>query len=239
MTMDEIVDQIAFDMGIPSNINIESEQGDLTIEKSVIRAFIELKRYIKTPENKTVPFSHRIDLIKNEIYTKKVLNVAPAYPKVGLQLSNVDSGNVFQLAAAVNYGALTTSTTANMDPVITQLAMAQVSNTLAQDFQWSYSSNNQCVYVTCKAPEPGLCTVRYVPDYKDVSEINNDTWLDYLIRLATAHMKLALGRSRSKYKVPGSNIENDGETLLTEANAELEQMRSELQAKKNHLVVVN
>ena len=42
-------------------------------------------------------------------------------------------------------------------------------------------------------------------------------------------MKIALGRARSKYTVEGSNVSLDGDTLLSEGNAELEQIREELE----------
>lgn len=235
MTMDEIVDQVSFNLGIPSNENVEN----LQIDKAVLIAFRELKRYMKTPVNKTIPFAKRIDLLKLNIRTKKVLYVYPAYPKVGLALSNVDSGNVFQLAASVNYGGLVTSSTANIDPIVTQLAMAQVSNTLAKDFQWTPDYANQVIYCTCKESVPAAITIRYVPDFQDVSEIYSNEWLDYLIRLSEATMKKALGRSRAKYVIEGSNVTLDGEILLNEANAELETLRAELAQKKQKLVVLD
>jgi hypothetical protein len=52
-------------------------------------------------------------------------------------------------------------------------------------------------------------------------------------------MKKALGRSRSKYTIEGSNVSTDGEILLSEANAELETIRAELENRKNKLIVVN
>ena len=52
-------------------------------------------------------------------------------------------------------------------------------------------------------------------------------------------MKKALGRSRSKYTVEGSNVSNDGELLIQEANTELEAIRNELEARKPKLVVLN
>ena len=52
-------------------------------------------------------------------------------------------------------------------------------------------------------------------------------------------MKKALGRSRSKYTVEGSNVSLDGEALLAEANAELETIREELEARKNKFVAIN
>lgn len=233
MTMEEIVDQVSFELGLPANDNVEN----LQIDKAVLIAFRELKRYIKTPVEKTVPFATRIKLKEVGIFTVKVLNVQAAYPRIGLTMSSIDSGNVFQVAAAVNvYSAIGNTSNINIDPIMTEMAMAQVRNTLSSDFQWDYDSSNDVVYCTHRDPRPAAVTVRYVPDYQDVSEIKNNTWIDYLIRLSEAHMKKALGRTRSKYKVAGSNVELDGEILLQEAAAELEAIRQELDAKKNKLL---
>lgn len=233
MTMEEIVDQVSFELGLPANNNVEN----LDISRAVLIAFRELKRYIKTPVEKTVPFATRIKLQDVGIYTIKVLNVQAAYPRIGLTMSSLDSGNVFQIAASVNvYSAIGNTTSINIDPIMTEMAMAQVRNTLSTDFHWDYDSANDVVYCTHRDPRPAAVTIRYVPDYKDVSEIKNKTWEDYLIRLSEAHMKKALGRARSKYKISGSNVELDGEILLQEADKELETIRQELDAKKNKLL---
>lgn len=235
MKMEEIVDQVSFMLGIPANNNVE----ELQVERAVNLAFREAKRYIRTPALKTVPFAKRIDLVKAGIFTTVVRGVYPANPKVGLNLANVESGNVFQLAAAVNAGAMLNSTTANLDPIINQLAMAQASNVLSTDWNWRYDLDNQVVYITCKAPVTNSVTIDYVPDYKDVSEITNKSWLDIIIRLSEAYMKKALGRSRSKYTIEGSNVTLDGEILLNEANSELEAIRTEMQNKSNRLIVLD
>ena len=230
-----MVDQISFMLGIPSNENVEG----LDLKKAVLIAFREAKRYIRTPAIKTVPFARRIDLPKVGIKTTTIRSVYPARPKVGLNLSNVESGNVFQLAAAVNAGAMLNSTIANLDPIINQLAMAQASNVLATDWQWRHDLDNEVLYITCKSPVSSQVTIDYVPDYQDVSEIKNKSWIDIIIRLATAYAKLALGRSRSKYTIEGSNVSLDGEILLNEANAELEAIRQEMETKSNRLVVLD
>lgn len=236
MTMDEIVAQVEFMLGIPVNENIE----ELDPRQAVLIAFRELKRYIRTPVEKTVPFSTRIDLEKLGIKTQKVLYVHAAYPRIGLTMNTIDSGNVFQVAAAVNvYSAVGNTSSLNIDPIMTEMAMAQVRNTLSTDFQWKYDPNNQVVYCTHRDPKPNTVTIQYVPDYQDVSEIQGTTYIDYLVRMSITYMKIALGRARSKYKIDGSNVQLDGETLLTEANAELEAIRQELDTKKNKLVVVN
>lgn len=236
MTMAEIVDQISFMLGIPANENVE----ELQIEKAVLIAFRELKRYIKTPIDKTVPYQPRIDLPAVGIHTVKVLYVFAAYPRIGLTMSSIDSGNVFQIAAAANvYSAIGQTSSLNIDPIMTEMAMAQVRNTISTDFQWKYDIDNQVVYCAHRDPMPTQVTIRYVPDYHDVSEIKSQTWIDYLIRLSEAYMKKALGRSRSKYKIEGSNVSLDGEILLQEANTEIDKIREELEAKKNKLVVLN
>lgn len=236
MEMEELVTQVNFMLGLPANKNVE----ELQVEQAAIIAFQELKRYIRTPVEKTVPFSTRIDLVKQGIVTKKVLNVQAARPRIGLTLSTIDSGNVFQTAAAVNvYSAIGNASAINIDPIMTELAMAQVRNTLSTDFQWRYDTLNQVIYCAHRDPVPSHVTVRYVPDYQDISEIVDNTWINYLVRMTTANMKIALGRSRSKYVIEGSNVSLDGERLLQEGNEELDKMREELGQKRNRMIIVN
>lgn len=236
MNMSEIVDQVSFMLGLPSNNNVEN----LDIKRAVMIAFRELKRYMKTPVDKTVPFSTRIDLKKLGIKLVKVLYVYASTPRIGLTMNSIDSGNVFQVAASVNtYSAIGQTSAINIDPIVTEMGMAQVRNTLSTDFQWKHDPDNEVLYITHRDPRPTHVTIRYVPDYQDVSEIKSPTWIDYLIRLSEANMKKALGRSRSKYTIEGSNVSLDGDVLLQEANAELETIRAELEAKKSKLVVLN
>ena len=236
MTMAEIVQQVSFMLGIPANENVE----ELSVEQAVLIAFRELKRYMKSPVDRTVPYSTRIDLKNVGIDTLKVLYVQPAAPRIGLTLTNIESANVFQVAAsAKSYSGIGQTGFTNIDPLMSQMAMSQMRNVMSTDFQWKFDVHNQVVYCTHRAPIPAQVTIRYVPNYKDVSEIQNDTWIDYLIRMSEANMKKALGRSRSKYTVEGSNVSLDGDVLLQEANTELEAIRAELEGKKKRLVVLN
>lgn len=229
MTMADYVDLVSFKLGIPANKNVEN----LSVEKAVMLSFQELKEFMGVPVDKTVPFSTRLDLLSLGIYTVKVRYVFPATPKVGLNLNNVDSGNVFALAASTQM-----MTDSSLDKFVQQLARAQVSNVLSTDFQWTYDMENQVIYCTCKQPHPSLVTIRYIPNYTDVSQIKNPTWINYLTRMSEANMKVALGRSRSKYSVEGSNVKLDGEILLNEGTQELQQIREELKPKKRKIRVV-
>ena len=236
MTMEEIVTQVSFELGLPTSKNVEKQQ----IEQAILVAFRELKRYMKTPVDKTVPYARRIDLKAQNIDTLNVLYVYASYPRIGLTMGTLDSGNVFQVAAAVNvYSAIGNTSSINIDPIMTEMAMAQVRNTISTDFQWKFDIDNQVIYCAHRDPKPTAVTIRYVPNYRDVSEIKSMEWIDYLIRLSEAHMKKSLGRSRSKYTIEGSNVTLDGQTLLEEANNELTQIREELSQKKTNLVVLN
>lgn len=236
MTMQEIVEQVSFLLGLPANENIEG----VDPKQAVLIAFRELKRYMRTPTDKTVPYQPRIKLKDVGIITRKVLYCQAAYPRIGLTMNTIDAGNVFQVAAAVNtYSAIGQTSSLNIDPIMTEMAMAQVRNTLATDFQWKYDELNDIVYCAHRDPRPTMVTIRYVPDFKDVSEIVDYTWIDYLVRMSVSNTKISLGRSRSKYTVEGSNVSLDGDTLLAEANAELEAIRAELDSKQKKLVVLN
>lgn len=236
MKMQEYVNKISFSLGMPANENIEG----VSIPDAVNLAFMEIKEYMETPVNKTVPYQTRIDLKKVGIVTTKIIYVQPAYPRIGLTLGTIDSGNVFQVAASVNiYNGIGNTSTLNINPIVTEMAMAQVRNTLSTDFQWSYDQFNQVVYCAHKDPRPTVVTIKYVPDLQDVSEIVDNTYINYVYRLALAHTKVALGRSRSKYTVEGSNVSLDGEQILSEGNTELETIRNELDQKQNKLVILN
>ena len=236
MTMQEIVAEISYSLGLPAHDNIEGAN----IETAVNKAFRELKRYMRTPVDKTVPFSTRITLAKVGINTKRVLYCFAARPRVGLHLSTIEAGTPFQIGAAINtQGMVGQTRRLNIDPIMTEMAMAQVRNTLQTDYQWTYDLLNDCVNIAHRDPKPAMVTIRYVPDFKDVSELVNESHIDYLIRMSEAFVKKSWGQTRSKYTIEGSNVRLNGPELLAEANAELEAIREELEGKRNKLVVVN
>lgn len=236
MTLDEIVKRVYFMLGSPKGPDCDDEN----IKQAVLIAFQDLKSYMKTPVNKTVPYAKRLDLVKLGIDTVKVLYVQAAYPRIGLTLSSLDAGNVFQVAAAANvYSGIGNTATLNIDPLMTEMGMAQVRNTISTDFQWHFDITNKCIYCAHRDPIPSMVTIRYVPNFHDVSEIVSETWINYLIRLSEAYMKLHLGRKKSKYTIEGSNVTLDGEILLNEANTQLDALHEELKGKKNRMVVLN
>ena len=234
--MSEYVAKLSFMLGFPANKNIEN----VDLSEAVTMAFDELKEYMKTPVNKTVPYARRVDLKAVGINTVNVLRIRPAEPRLGLSLTSFESGNVFQVAAAVNLGSgYGAGTGLNIDPIISQLALQQVRNTLSTDLDFTYDQLNDVVYIPHRAPIPAMVTIQYVPKFTDVSEIVEPTWMNYLTRLGIAYAKIAIGRTRSKYIIEGSNVTLDGEAMLSEGNAELEAARNELKAKPPKLRMRN
>ena len=122
---------------------------------------------------------------------------------------------------------------------ITNACHIEMSEIKNADFQWKYDSLNQVIYCAHRDPVPSMVTVRYVPEFQDVSEIVEETYINYLIRMSLANMKIALGRTRSKYTIEGSNVSLDGEILLQEGNEELSTIREELGQRRNRMVIVN
>ena len=236
MTMSEYVAKLSFMLGFPANKNIEK----LDLTQAVTMAFDELKEYMKTPVSLTVPYATRVDLKAVGINTVNVLRVRPAEPRLGLSLTSFESGNVFQVAAAVNLGSgYGAGKGLNIDPIVSQLALQQVRNTLSTDLDFTYDQLNGVVYIPQRAPIPAVITIQYVPIFTDVSEIVEPTWINYLTRLGLAYAKIALGRTRSKYTIEGSNVTLDGAVILEEGNAELEAIRNELKAKPARLRIRN
>ena len=85
MTMEEYIDQVSFELGEP--LVRQSDHGQ--IQRAILISFRELKHYMKTPVQKTVPFNNRIDLVKVGINTKTIINVIPAQPRIGLTFASI------------------------------------------------------------------------------------------------------------------------------------------------------
>jgi hypothetical protein len=77
-------------------------------------------------------------------------------------------------------------------------------------------------------PFVNAITIQYIPDYKDVEEITEVFWVDFILKLATAYAKQILGRIRSKYTLNSSTYTLDGATLLSEANTEIQELQTYL-----------
>ena len=213
MTMEEYKAEIESSLGAPV-VEIEIKE---YIPNYVNRAFRELKRYISTPYFITVPYTvTAIDLTSYDVYT--VINVMRSNPTYGTFMQDAD---VFSLASS--YYNMT-----NVSNYVNRMLILQQRNTISTDLDYIWNPNNRTLYISTNPPFPPALTIQYVKDYKDVDEVKDPYWVDILLRLAIAYSKQALGRVRGKYKLNSSQYDLDGDTLINEANQEIQDIRTHL-----------
>jgi len=219
MTLAEYTDEILFALG-GTVLDIEIEKD---IPKCVNKAFREVKTYITTPAYMTIPFGASVngiggtvDLKDKNVYS--VINVMRPYSYNSMSMNTLD---VFGLNQT--YTAIT-----NVNSYADRMLLLQQLNTISTDLDFIWDAHNKQLSVTMNPPFTNAITIQYIPDYKDVEEITEVFWVDIILKLATAYAKQVLGRIRSKYTLNSSQYNLDGETLLNEANTEIQEIQTYL-----------
>lgn len=217
MTLAEYTDEILFALG-GSVLDIEIEKD---IPKCVNKAFREVKQYVTTPAYMTLPFGATangvggtLDLKDKNVYS--VVNVMRPNSYNSMSMNTLD---VFGLN--LSWSAIT-----NMDAYAQRMLRLQEINTISTDLDFVWDAHNKQLSVTMNPPYTNRITIQYIPDYKDVEEITEVFWVDIILKLATAYAKQVLGRIRSKFTLSSSQYSLDGETLLNEANTEIQEVQT-------------
>ena len=107
--------------------------------------------------------------------------------------------------------------------------MLQIRNTTSTDMAFRYDRYENKLYVNVSSGIPKYVTVEYVPRFDDVSEVVSDYWIDIIIRMAVALGKITLGRIRSRFTQSNALWQQDGQLILDEGKAELNDLREKLQ----------
>lgn len=188
-------------------------------------AFEELKNYMQTVHTMSVTYTPIIDL-----ENKKVANVKYVLRNVNnsTTITGMDT-NLFIYQNQGQYGI----NNAAMDQITYNLLINQVKNSISTDMDFHFDKVNEKLYVYCQNPTPSYVTIGYVPEFENVNEIYVPYWKSYLKRLSVAYAKEAEGRIRSKYTINSGTYQLDGNTLLSESQSELSQIRSELDSNVN------
>jgi hypothetical protein len=215
MTMAEYVDDIMLTLG-GTVVDIEIEE---SLPRCVNKAFREIKQYVTTPAYMTLPFGARangvgctIDLSNKNVYS--VVNVMRPDSYNSLSMNTLD---VFGLN--LTYSAVT-----NMNAYANRMLQLQDLNTISRDLDFIWDAHTKQLSVTMNPPFTSAVTIQYIPDYKDVEEITEIFWEQKILKLATAYAKLILGRIRGKYTLNSAQYNLDSDTLLAEANAEIQEI---------------
>lgn len=219
MTREEYIDDILISLGAPI-VDVENEE---LLGKLVDKAFREVRRFIVKATYKTAPYQKvgGIDLSKDRV--DSVIQIfRTANPGLVFDPTDVFSMSALSSANGVSAG----STILNDYEYRTQLN--QLKATISTDLDFTFDPDTKRLYVNTYFPTPTQLTIVYVPEFKDVSEIKEQYWINYIQRLSLAFAKETLGRIRGKYDLSSSLYKLDGATLVSEGIQERDQIREEL-----------
>lgn len=122
-----------------------------------------------------------------------------------------------------------------VDRVANAMLIQQNKSMLSTDLDFNYDKRNNRLYIYAQQLHPKTITIAYTREYEKVEDIYEPFWQNLLRRLSLAHTKEILGRIRSKFKTSTSTWDLDGETLLAEAQSELSEIRTFLDANNDVL----
>lgn len=220
--LDDYVNYVKIQMG-GSVVDLACENDlPFIIEKI---AFEELKNYMQTTHTLSCAYAPTINLEgKNIANVKKVLRNR----NNNMTITGMDT-NMFIYQTQGQYGMNQRA----KDQITYNMLINQVRNTLSTDMDFEFDKVNEILYIYAQYPIPSNITIMYIPEFKDVSEVYVPYWMTYLKRFAVAYTKEAEGRIRSKYTLNSATYNLDGNTLLSEAQSELSQIRNELNENIN------
>lgn len=211
----------------------EIELDDNTIERTVKTSLRELQRYISSSEIITIPYRSCIELNNKdhtngkEIEVSNIVNIYRADNMGGTNSGVFDPayaaqyqmiygmGNLHNFQNAIyNYGAWST--------------LQQIRNTMSTDLSYRYDKSQNKLYVNVSNGTPQKITIEYIPLFTDVEQITSEYWIDMLVRLSLAKIKMIVGGIRSKYEQTNALWRLNGSVLLNEGREELAEVRQML-----------
>lgn len=221
LTKQKYVDYIMLQLG-SAVVNVEiAEQLPLIVDM----AFEEIKTYITDFKTVTLAYAPVLD-----VSDYKINNIA--YIMRGQNSEGLGSvQDVMYL-----YSRIGTSGGYTLSDYANTLLAIQNKNTMATDLDFHFDKLEDKLYVYCNRTHPTTITLVYTPDYESVEEIIEPFWQNYLKRLALALSKEILGRVRGKYTLNSATYNLDSDQLLSEAQAELTEIRTYLNSNKDLLM---
>ena len=243
MERQALKDEIIFTLtGGLLNCELDEKALDMLINSGLR----EIQRYVDSTKLITIPYSRCIDMSEY-----KVNSVSRVYRAVGFTSDTATGSTTYTDAGGNTIKTGITFTTDPMQASQWQLlsgvgnlnnftsyaynyaswnTLLQIRNTTSTDLIFRYDKDSNLLYINVSSNLPTTITIEYVPRYDDVSEITSDFWIDMLTRLCIAKAKIAVGRIRTRYSQSNALWAQDGETMLSEGNAELSDLHEKLEA---------
>ena len=224
-------------------VDIELEED---IDKFIRLAFMKVKPRIGTAKFMTIPLTSQVSLKALGIYA--VINVYRTSPISGSTSGSTsgtinDINSIYNDALLFNNGMLLTGYNGgytntynqalgitNADSVAISLLTTQLINQASgRSSDIDFESDDEYLFIETAGAGVAEVTLEYIPDYKDVEEVEEPFWQNIIFDLALAYTKIALGRARGKYRISNLPYEMDADTLLSEGQQELERITEKLE----------
>ena len=106
--------------------------------------------------------------------------------------------------------------------------MGQISNTLSTDLDYYYEDATSKLYINSNLNLGDMVTIEYVPRYESVEDVTSDYWIDIIMRLAKAQVKITVGTIRTRYTQTNALWTQNGQDMLDTGRAELAELRAHL-----------
>ena len=233
---------------------LESELDDQAIEKLVRLSLEEMNRYYNSTTVITVPASNCIDLspypqISTILHVFRASSISANQVQPAYETNTTNYGTVTYATPVDNRGMTDPffvsqlqmynfgSTYYSNDWInrYTNYALTQrIANTFSTDLNFREDKPAKKLYINFSQGMPKYVSIEYIPRLMDVSEVNGEFWEDILMRLSLAHVKIALGRIRTRFTQDSAVWHGDGETILSVGNTELSELRDRLRDYVNN-----
>ena len=191
-------------------------------------SFMEVKHYIEDIYTITVPYAECMDLTPYNVHSVE---------SVMRCQDSILTGTVFPIPA-LSY--ISTSTGVyDIDDYVNALQVKRNLNIISTDMQFHWDGPNKKLYLVANQIRPNSVTIYFKPEYYSIEDIHEDYWDTQIRKLALGQCKIAIGRIRSKYTSNSAKFQLDGNTLLQEGTAEVQEVRQRLDANRNLFTVLN
>ena len=223
LKIDDYVKNIRLQLG-GTVLKLECEE---QLPEIVEMSFMEMRNSITDIDSLTLPFAPVIDVSK---YNIAVVHYIMRGTSSSMGLSQLQ--DAMYLYVNQSNWALQSD---YVDRVANAMLIQQNKSMLSTDLDFNYDKLNNKLYIYAQQLRPKTITLAYTREYLVVEDIYEPFWQNLLLRLSLAHTKEILGRIRSKFKTSTSTWDLDGDTLLSEAQSELSDIRAFLDANNDIL----
>lgn len=234
MTENEYVEDVDLLLSGGGIVTVEIKD---SIPKIVQLAFKEIKHYITDTETLTIPYYQRLHI---EDYpdprNHRKVNIGNV---VYVQRSNTPNRIADYQDIMYLMSRQSTLQNVSLTDYNRALLVNQAKNTISTDLDFYWDSKNKDLYVYANYPKPDKISIVYTPRYDNIEDVESEFWQNLIRRLAVAYAKQTLGRVRGKYKLNSAQYELDSETLLAEANQEIQEIRSYLDENSDILLPID